>query len=61
MGQEARMEDSTNPYNISVSKSEGKTRLGRSRRGSKDNIKIDIKELGYAGGDLIHPAPDENL
>jgi hypothetical protein len=40
-----------NAYKILVIKSEGKRPLGRSRRKWKDNIKMDIKEIGRQGVD----------
>jgi hypothetical protein len=54
------MEDSTNPYKVLVRKSEEKMPLRKSRCRSEDNIKTDIKEIGYEGGALIHLAHDRN-
>ena len=33
-----------------VGKPEGKRQLGRSRRKCKDNIKMDLQEMGWEGG-----------
>jgi len=42
-----------NTYKILVGKPDGKKRLGRSRRRFGDNIKIELKEIGYEGVDWI--------
>jgi hypothetical protein len=49
-----------NAYKILVGKSEGKRPLGRPRRRWKDNIRMDIKEIGWEGVDWIHLAKDRN-
>jgi hypothetical protein len=36
-----------NAYRMWIGKSEGKRLLGRPRRRSEDNIKIDLRELGW--------------
>jgi hypothetical protein len=36
-----------NAQNNSVRKSEGKISLGRTRCGWEDNIKMDLKDIGY--------------
>jgi hypothetical protein len=41
-----------------VGKSEGKRQLGRPRRRWKDNNKMDLRETGLEGVDLIHLAED---
>jgi hypothetical protein len=41
-----------------VGKPEGKKPLGRSRRKWKDNINVDLKEIGYGGVDWIELAQD---
>jgi hypothetical protein len=41
-----------------VGKTEGNSPLGRSRRRWEDNIKMDLKEIGWWGVDLIHLAVD---
>jgi hypothetical protein len=47
-----------NVYSISVGKPEGKRPHGRPRSRWEDNIKIDLKEIGYVGVDWIHLAQD---
>jgi transposase len=42
-----------NAYRILVEKSEGKRPLGRPRRRSVDNIKMDLREIGWDGMDWI--------
>jgi hypothetical protein len=42
-----------NVYRILVGNPEGKTPLGRPRRRSVDNIKIDLREIGWDGADWI--------
>ena len=41
------MEQSRNAYRVLVGKPEGKRPLGRPRRGWEDNIKMDLREVGY--------------
>jgi hypothetical protein len=43
-----------------VGKSEGKRPLGKPRFRWEDNIKMDLKEVGYGGLDLIDLAQDRN-
>jgi hypothetical protein len=45
------MGEMRNAYNISVGKPEGKTPLGRHRRRWEDNIRIDLREIGWEGVD----------
>jgi hypothetical protein len=40
-----------NAYRILVVKPEGKRPLGRPRRGWVDNIKMDLREIGWDGMD----------
>jgi hypothetical protein len=47
-----------NAYRIFVRKSEGKTPLGRPRRWWVDNIKMDLREVGWDGVDWIDLAQD---
>jgi hypothetical protein len=47
VGQTARMEEMRNSHTILVCKSEGNRPFGRPRHRWKDNIKMDLKELGY--------------
>jgi len=43
-------------YKILVGKPEGKRPLGRPRRRWEDNIRMDLKELGWEGVDWMHLA-----
>jgi hypothetical protein len=49
-----------NAYRILVGKSEGKRPLGRPRRRWVDNIKIDLREIGWDGMDWIDLAQDRD-
>jgi hypothetical protein len=46
-------EEKRNAHRILVGKIEGKRSLGRSRRRRMDNIKMDLREIGWDGGDWI--------
>jgi hypothetical protein len=48
-GHVARMGEKRNAYRILVEKAEGKRLLGRPRRGWLDNIKMDLREIGWGG------------
>jgi hypothetical protein len=48
-GHVARMKETRNAYRILVGKLEGKRPLGRPRRRWVDNIKIDLREIGWDG------------
>jgi hypothetical protein len=48
------------PYRILVGKPEGKRLLGRPRHRSVDNIKMDLREIGCDGMDLIDVAQDSD-
>jgi hypothetical protein len=56
----ARMGEKRNAYRILVGKSEGKSPLGRPRRRWVDNIKIDLREIGWDGMDWIDLAQYRN-
>jgi hypothetical protein len=43
-----------NAYRILVGKPEGKRPLGTPRHRSKDNIKMDLTEMGWGGMDQIY-------
>jgi hypothetical protein len=43
-----------------VGKSEGRRPLGRPRRGWLDNIKMDLREIGWGGTDWIDLAEDRD-
>jgi hypothetical protein len=45
------MGEKRNAYRILAGKPEEKRPLGRSRHGRVDNIKIDLLEIGWDGGD----------
>jgi hypothetical protein len=44
-----------------VGKPEGKRPVGRPRRRWEDNIKMDLKEVGYEGVDWIELAQDRDM
>jgi hypothetical protein len=45
-----------NAYKILVGKPEGRDPLGKPRRSWEDNIKMDLREIGFRGVDWIHLA-----
>jgi hypothetical protein len=47
------MGEKKNAYRILVGKPEGKRPLGRPRRRWVDNIRMDLREIGWNGGDWI--------
>jgi hypothetical protein len=49
-----------NEYRILVGKPEGKGTLGRPRRRWVDNIKIDLRRIGWDGMDWIDLAQDRD-
>jgi hypothetical protein len=50
-GHVARMGEKRNAYRILVGNPEGKRPLGRPRRRWVDNIKMDLREIGWDDGD----------
>jgi hypothetical protein len=48
-GHAAPMGEKGNAYRILVGKPEGKRLLGRPRRRWEDNIKMDLREIGWGG------------
>jgi hypothetical protein len=50
-GYVARMGEKSNAYRILVGKPEGKRLLGKPRRRWVDNIKMDLREIGWCGLD----------
>jgi hypothetical protein len=59
-GHVARMGEKRNAYRILVGKQEGKRHLGRPRRRWVDNIKIDLREIGWDGMYWIDMAQDRD-
>ncbi|KAJ4445703.1 hypothetical protein ANN_12388 [Periplaneta americana] len=59
-GHVARMDESRNAYRVLVGRLEGKRPLGRPRRRWEDNIKMDLREVGYDGRDWINLAQDRD-
>jgi hypothetical protein len=49
-----------NSYRILVGKPEGKGQLGRPRRRWVNNIKMDLREIGWGGMDWIDLAQDKD-
>jgi hypothetical protein len=47
-------------YRILVGKPEGKKPLGRPRRRWEDNIRMDLREIGWGGMDWIGLAQDKD-
>jgi hypothetical protein len=45
-------------YNILVGRPEGRRPLGRPRRRWEDNVKMDLREVGFGDVDWIHWAQD---
>ncbi|KAJ4447258.1 hypothetical protein ANN_09262 [Periplaneta americana] len=56
VGHAARMGESRNAYRVLVERPEGKIPLGRPKRRWEDNIKMDLREVGYDDRDLINLA-----
>jgi hypothetical protein len=52
------MWETRNAYRILVGKSEGKRSLGRPSRSWVDNIKMDLREIGWDGTDWIDLAEE---
>jgi hypothetical protein len=59
-GHIARMGAKRNAYRVLVGKSEGKRPLGRRRRRWVDNIKLDLREVGWDGVDWIDLSQDKD-
>jgi hypothetical protein len=54
----ARMEEMSNAYDILVRKPDGKRPHGRPRHRWEDNIRMDLKEIGWEGVDWIRMTAD---
>jgi len=52
-GHVARMAERRGPYRILVGKPEGKWPLGRPRRVWKNNIKMDLQEVGWGADSFV--------
>jgi hypothetical protein len=60
-GHVARIGDKRNAYRIVVGNPEGKKPLGRPRHRWVDNIKMDLREIGWDGGDWIDLAQNRDM
>jgi hypothetical protein len=60
MGRTSNTNRENNRYRILVGKPEGKRPLGRPRRRWVDNIKMDLREIGWDGMDWIDLALDRD-
>jgi hypothetical protein len=58
VGHVARMGEKRNAYRILVGKPEGKRQLGRPKRRWVDNIKMDLREIGWDRVDWMDMAQD---
>jgi hypothetical protein len=54
------MGEKKNAYRLSVAKPEGKRSLGRPKRRWVDNIRTDLREVGWGDVDWIDLAQDRN-
>jgi hypothetical protein len=59
-GHVARMGEKRNAYRMLVGKPEGKRPLERPRRRWEDNIRMDLREIGWGGMDWIDLAQDRD-
>ena len=59
-GHVARMEESRSAFKILTGKPTGKRHLGRPRRRWKDNIRIDLEEIGINAGNWVDSAQDRD-
>jgi hypothetical protein len=56
----ARMGEERGEYRILVGRPEGRRPLGRPRRRWEDNIKTDLREVGWGGMNWIELAQDRD-
>jgi hypothetical protein len=54
------VEEEENAYRILVGKSDGKRPLGRPRRRWVDNVKMDLRDIGWGSMDWINLAEDRD-
>jgi hypothetical protein len=59
-GHVARIGEKRSAYRILVGNPEGKRRLGKPRRSWEDNIKKDLREIGWGGMDWIYVGYDRD-
>jgi len=59
-GDVAQMGDMINAYNILVGKPEGERPLGRHRHKWEDNIRKDLREIGWEGVVWMHLTQDRD-
>jgi hypothetical protein len=59
-GHVARMGEVRAAFSILFGKPEGRRPLGRPRRGWEDNIKMDLREIGFWDVDWTHLAQDRD-
>ncbi|KAJ4428496.1 hypothetical protein ANN_24533 [Periplaneta americana] len=59
-GHVARMGESRTAYRVLIGRPEGKTPLGRKRRRWEDDIKMDLRVVGYDDRDWINLAQDRD-
>jgi hypothetical protein len=57
-GHVARMGEGRGVYRVLVGRPDGKRPLGRPRRRGKDDIKMDLREIGIDGANWIQLAQD---
>jgi hypothetical protein len=60
VGHVARMGEKRKAYKLLVGKPERRTPLGRPRHTWEDNIKMDLREIGWDGVDMIGLAQDRD-
>jgi hypothetical protein len=60
VGHVARMGEVRGAYKILVGRPEGRRQLGRPRRRWEDNIKTNLREIGFGDVDWIHWAQDRD-
>jgi hypothetical protein len=59
-GHVARMAEKRNAYRILMEEPDGKRQLGKPRRRWVDNIKMDLREIGWTGLNWIDLAQDRD-